>query len=102
ESRPVLEENVGVAGARDDLLEQVPRHVVGRQAALAVQGTGEAVFVLEAEDPALHVGFRVTGERPRGKSHSEGASAAPPAGALGGFGEELVEGFGGDAAELAA
>src|SRR5215831_10843585 len=50
----VLEEHVGVAGAGDDLLEQVPRDVVGRQAALTVEGAGEAVLVLEAEDPPLH------------------------------------------------
>ena len=55
EAGAVLEEDVGVAGARDDLLEEVPRHVVGRQAALAVQGAGEAVLVLEAEDAPLHV-----------------------------------------------
>ena len=54
EARPVLQEDVGVAGARDDLLEEVSRDVVGRQAALAVQGAGQAVLVLEAEDPALH------------------------------------------------
>ena len=71
EARPVLEEHVGVAGARDDLLEEVPRHVVGRQAALAVQGAGETVLVLEAEDPALHVGLRVAGERPGGKDSGE-------------------------------
>jgi hypothetical protein len=69
--RPVLQEDVGVAGARDDLLEEVPRHVVGRQATLAVQGAGEAVLVLETEDPALHEGFRVAGERPGGKDSGE-------------------------------
>ena len=54
EPRAVFQEHVGVARAGDDLLEQVAGDVVGRQAALAVQGTGEAVLVLEAEDPALH------------------------------------------------
>ena len=54
EPRAVLQEDVGVAGARDDLLEQVARDVVGRQAALAVERAGEPVLVLEAEDPALH------------------------------------------------
>jgi hypothetical protein len=50
----VLEEHVGVAGARDDLLEQVPRDVVGRQPPLTVERAGETILVLEAEDPALH------------------------------------------------
>jgi hypothetical protein len=54
EPRPVFEEDVRVASAGDDLLEEVARNVVGRQAALAVQGAGETVLVLEAEDPALH------------------------------------------------
>src|SRR5215467_10861052 len=58
EARAVLEEDVRVAGAGDDLLEQVPRDVVGRQTTLAVQGAGETVLVLEAEDPALHLGCR--------------------------------------------
>jgi len=58
EARAVLEEDVRVAGAGDDLLEEVPRDVVGRQATLAVQGAGETVLVLEAEDPALHLGWR--------------------------------------------
>jgi len=40
-----------------DLLEEVPRHVVGRQAKLAAQDAGETVLVLEAEDPAFHLGF---------------------------------------------
>ena len=57
EARAVLEEDVGVAGPGDDLLEEVPRDVVGRQATLAVQGAGETVLVLEAEDPAFHLGF---------------------------------------------
>ena len=51
----------------DDLLEEVARDVVGRQAALAVQRAGEAVLVLEAEDPALHVVLQGTG-RPRHSS----------------------------------
>ncbi len=38
-----------------DLLEEVPRHVVGRQAKLAAQDAGETVLVLEAEDPAFHL-----------------------------------------------
>mgnify|MGYP003296190190 CR=1 FL=1 len=54
EPRAVLEEYVGVAGAGDDLLEEVARDVVGRQAALAVERARQAVFVLEAEDARLH------------------------------------------------
>src|SRR5207245_4410535 len=52
----VLEEHVGVTGARDHSLEEVASDVVGGQAALAVEHTGEAVLVLEPEDPALHGG----------------------------------------------
>src|SRR5438132_7271438 len=48
-------EDVGVAGPGDDLLEEVPHNVVGRQV-LAVQGAYETVLVLEAEDPAFHQG----------------------------------------------
>src|SRR5207249_7205545 len=40
---------VGVAGARNDLLEEVPGDVVRRQAPLAVQRAGEAVLVLQPE-----------------------------------------------------
>src|SRR5262249_59385351 len=45
-------------GAGNGLLEEVPRDVVGRQVTLAVQGVAETVLVLEAEDPALHLGCR--------------------------------------------
>src|SRR5262249_14655542 len=58
ETRAVLEEDVRVAGAGDDLLEEVPRGGVGRHVTLAVRGAGETVLVLEAEDPALHLGCR--------------------------------------------
>src|SRR3989454_1454444 len=54
QARSVLEEHVRVPRARDHLLEQVARDVVGAQAPLAVQGAGEAVLVLETEDPTLH------------------------------------------------
>src|SRR5206468_1232236 len=50
----VFQEDVRVAGAGNDLLEQVTGDVVGRQATLTVEGAGEAVLVLEAEDPTLH------------------------------------------------
>ena len=58
EARAVLEEDVRVVGTRDDFLEEVPRDVVGRHATLAVQGAGETVLVLKAEDPALHLACR--------------------------------------------
>src|SRR5215472_7014346 len=57
-ARAVLEEDVRVAAAGDDLLEKVPRGVVGRQVKLPVQGVADTVLVLEAEDPALHLGYR--------------------------------------------
>src|SRR4029453_8048011 len=46
----ILEEDVGVARPGDDLLEEIAGDVVRRQAALAVQRAGEAVFVLQTED----------------------------------------------------
>ena len=67
EAGAVLEEDIGVAGARDDLLEQVPRDIVGRQPPLAVQRAGEAVLVLEPEDAPLHLRTRVTEGRSMGK-----------------------------------
>src|SRR5256885_368810 len=70
----VLEEHIGIARARDQLLEQIARDVVGREAPLAVQGAGEAVFVLEAEDAALHEALRVT----RPTSPRPGVARAPP------------------------
>src|SRR5262249_10006402 len=54
EPRTVLQEDVGVARARDDLLEKIASDVVGRQAALTVDGTRQARPVVEAEDPPLH------------------------------------------------
>jgi hypothetical protein len=56
--RAVLEEDVGVTRAGDDLLEQVARHVVGRQAPLPVERTRQPVLVLESEDPPLHASPR--------------------------------------------
>src|SRR5207249_2007544 len=76
EARAVLQEHIGVAGARDDLLEQVPRDIVRRQAALAVERAGEAVLVLEPEDPALHAASSVA----RSTSPCPGVGSAPPAG----------------------
>src|SRR5262249_5333428 len=54
EPRTVFQEHVGVARAGDDLLEEVASDVVGRQAALTVECAGQAILVLEAEDPSLH------------------------------------------------
>ena len=51
----VLEEHVRRPSPADDTPEQVPGHLVGRQAALAAQRTGDAVLVLEPEDPPVHV-----------------------------------------------
>ena len=72
EPRPVFEEDVGVARSRDDLLEEVAGDVVGREPALAVEGTGQAVLVLEAEDAPLHVGLSLTGERAEGNYSGRG------------------------------
>ena len=54
EARAVLEEDVAGAAPRHDAPEQVARYFVGAEAALTAQGAGDAVFVLEAEDAALH------------------------------------------------
>ena len=75
EPRAVLEEDVGVARPGDDLLEEVAGDVVGREAALAVEGAGQAVLVLEAEDPPLHVGLSLTGGGPRATIPAGGAHA---------------------------
>src|SRR6267142_1826192 len=72
----VLEEHVGVAGARDDLLEEIPRDIVRRQAALDVERAVEAVLVLEPEDPALHLRPSVA----RTTWLCRGVGSAPPAG----------------------
>ena len=72
EAGAVLEEDVGVAGAGDDLLEEVARDVVGREPALAVQGAGEAVLVLDPEDPALHLRTRRNRGRSMGKISNGG------------------------------
>ena len=59
EARAVLEEHVRGAPPVHDAAEQVPRHLVGRQPPLPPEGAGDAVFVLDAEDPSLHTGARV-------------------------------------------
>src|SRR5262249_51127220 len=53
----------------DDLLEEIPRDVVGREPPLAVQRAGEAVLVFETEDPALHEGSLAEGAA-RGKEQT--------------------------------
>ena len=52
----VLEEHVGGAAPGHDPAEQVARHLVWAQAALAAEGAGNAVLVLQAEDASIHVG----------------------------------------------
>ena len=52
--RPVLEEDIARAAPAHDPPEQVPGHLVRAQAALAAKRAGDAVFVFEPEDPALH------------------------------------------------
>ena len=54
EAGAVLEEHVARAAPRHDPAEQVAGDLVGAEPALAAQGAGDAVLVLEPEDPALH------------------------------------------------
>src|SRR2546425_5415908 len=79
EPGPVFEEDIGVPRARDHLLEQIPRDVVGRQAPLAIEGAGQAVLVLEAEDAALHLGLSLA----RPTSVCPAVGSAPRAGCAG-------------------
>ncbi len=51
----VLEEDVGRATPAHDAPEQIAGDLVGLQTALAAQGAGDAVLVLESEDPPVHV-----------------------------------------------
>ena len=53
---PVLQEHVAAAAPRHHSAEQVSSDLVGAEPALAAQGAGDAVFVLEAVDAALHAG----------------------------------------------
>ncbi len=50
----VLEEDVAGPAPGHDPAEKVAGHLVRAQPALAAQGAGDAVFVLEAEDAAVH------------------------------------------------
>ena len=65
----VLEEHVAGPAPRDDTAEEVARDLVGTQAALPTQGAGDAVLVLEPEDPAFHQVKR-TGHMVRSLTHS--------------------------------
>src|SRR5262247_608959 len=98
EPRPVLQEDVGIARTRDDLLEEVAGDVVGREAPLAVEGAGQAVLVFEAEDATLHVGISLTGAGAEG-NYSEAPRATIPDG-LGAVRHELVQHLGGDASKF--
>jgi hypothetical protein len=75
EPRAIFEKDVGVAGAGNDLFEEVARDVVGREAPLAVERAGQAVLVLQTEDAPLHVALSLTGERAEG-NYSAGGSRA--------------------------
>ena len=94
EARPVLQEHVGVAGARDHLLEEVAGDVVGREPPLAVQRAGEPVLVLHPEDSPLHGAVRVAGAG-EGRKNWGGAPQR-------GIGQHLVHGLERDPPELAA
>ena len=54
EAGAVLEEHVRGAAPRHDPAEQVASHLVRGQPALAAEGTGHPVLVLQAEDSAVH------------------------------------------------
>ena len=54
EAGAVLEEDVAAAAPRHNTAEQVARYLVGAEPALAAKGAGDAVLVLESEDPAIH------------------------------------------------
>ena len=57
----VLEEDVARAAPRDDPAEEIAGDLVGAEAALAAEGAGDAVLVLEAEDAPLHCAASVRG-----------------------------------------
>ncbi len=50
----VAQEDVAAAAPADDLAEQVARHLVGAQPALALERARDAVLVLDPEDPPVH------------------------------------------------
>ena len=59
----VLEEDVARPAPRHDPPEQVPRDLVRAQPALPAEGAGDAVLVLESEDPAFHACSQGDGAR---------------------------------------
>ena len=54
EAGAVAQEDVGRPAPADDLAEQVARHLVGAQPALALERARDAVLVLDAEDAPVH------------------------------------------------
>ena len=59
EPGPVRKEDVAAATPRHHPAEEVSGDFVGTQAPLAAQGAGDAVFVLDTEDPSLHAANNV-------------------------------------------
>ena len=54
EAGAVGQEHVGAAAPRHDPAEEVARDLVGAEPALAAEGAGDAVLVLEPEDTPVH------------------------------------------------
>ena len=52
--RAVAQEDVRAAAPRHDAAEQIPRHLVRAQPAMAVERAGDTEFGLDAHDPSLH------------------------------------------------
>ena len=52
----VLEKYVGTPAPRDHSPEEISRNLVRAQPTLSPQRAGDSVFILESEDPALHIG----------------------------------------------
>ena len=50
----VAQEDVAAAAPADDLAEQVTGDLVRRETALPLEGAGDAVLVLDPEDPPVH------------------------------------------------
>ncbi len=80
EAGAVLEEHVARPTPRDDPAEEVTSDLVGAQPALAAQGAGDAVFVLEAEDAPVHCarvyGYWMVAPRRGPRLEARGRSAA--------------------------
>ena len=56
EACAVAEKDVAGSAPRDDPPKQVPSDLIGRQPPLAVERAGNAVLVLQAENPPVHAG----------------------------------------------